>query len=564
MAGKVIVVRDVAGKDATNIDFFTRYFGEVADSLSLAAETLEEPALPDDLRAAADAVVLGFNETVRPATVGKLRRFVGAGGRLLVACRLAKGVDEIMGLRQTGTIVQRDALDPVLAGILPEPGRLPPAGDYTAFTRWLPYEAPVVELAGPGEVAARWAGEGGVARDEPAVVTTPAGVFVSYLWFRGGSPAQRNLLEGVFRALLPGRAIARRPDPAWRTDHPAPVPPKEHRGVWSHARGLFASGKNWDETCALLQARGVTDLYMLSAWPGAAFYESDLIPRAPHVAKYGDLLKQATDGAHSHGIRMHAWIVYWRMDLYADKALVARERAAGRLQVDRAGKPKDWYCPSDPDNRRKMADIACEIATRGVDGVMHDFIRLDGNDSCYCERCRRLFEERVGKKVDFPADVQEDGPLYDEWLDYRSAQISSVVEDVSRRVRLVNPKIVISAATLNKSMFRNARPELWRGFWNGGAGQDSGRWLEENWVDYICPMNYRMKDWEDMRNLASLQNALAPRRVYPGIGVAMGTYPGGDAARLAEMRDAVRAAGCAGSTLYVLDDDRLEFLPEWW
>ena len=256
---------------------FAKYFGEVADSLSLTTNAVEEAKLPDDLRAAADAVVLGFNATVAPATLKKLRAFVKDGGRLLVACRLPKGVDEIMGLKQTGTITQRDALDPELAGILPVEGKLPPAAKYAAFTRWAEYTAPIVELAGSGEVAAYWAKEGGAKRAEPAVVTTPAGVFVSYLWFRGGSPAQRDLLEGVFRALLPGKAIVRKPDPTWRAATPAPVPPNEHRGVWSHARGLFASGKNWDESCALLKDRGTTDLYMLSAWAGAAFYESDVI-----------------------------------------------------------------------------------------------------------------------------------------------------------------------------------------------------------------------------------------------------------------------------------------------
>ena len=209
---------------------FAKYFGEVADSLSLTTNAVEEAKLPDDLRAAADAVALGYNATVTPATLKKLRAFVKDGGRLLVACRLPKGVDEIMGLKQTGKITQRDALDPELAGILPVAGKLPPAAKYAAFTRWVEYSAPVVELTGPGEVVAHWAKEGGAKRAEPAVVKTPAGVFISYLWFRGGSPAQRDLLEGVFRALLPGKAIVRKPDPAWRTDKPAPVPPKEHAG----------------------------------------------------------------------------------------------------------------------------------------------------------------------------------------------------------------------------------------------------------------------------------------------------------------------------------------------
>ena len=550
---------------------FAKYFGEVADSLSLTTNAVEEAKLPDDLRAAADAVALGYNATVTPATLKKLRAFVKDGGRLLVACRLPKGVDEIMGLKQTGKITQRDALDPELAGILPVAGKLPPAAKYATFTRWVEYSAPVVELTGPGEVVAHWAKEGGAKRAEPAVVKTPAGVFISYLWFRGGSPAQRDLLEGVFRALLPGKAIVRKPDPAWRTDKPAPVPPKEHRGVWSHARGLFASGKNWDETCALLKGRGATDLYMLSAWAGAAFYESDVIPRAPHVAKFGDLVKQATDGAHKHGIRMHAWIVCWRLDQYADKALVERERAAGLLQVERNGTQQDWYCPSAPENRKKMADIACEIATRGVDGIHLDFIRFRDTRYCYCPRCRRLFEERLGKKVEkWPEDARWDGPLWEEWLAFRADQVSKTVEEASRRVRATNPKIILSAAVIRNTLFHKKHTERYKGTgrlryraW-AMMGQDSSLWLERNWVDYVCPMDYDCEGWKDMNELAALQNSVAPGRVYPGIGVAAWTYPGGDAAKLAEMQDAVRAAGCAGSTIYVLDDDRAEFIEKWW
>ena len=563
----------IAGGSATNRAdktemAFARYFCEVADSLSLTCRQTGEAQLPDNLRAAADAVVLGFNAKVAPATLARLRTFVKEGGRLLVACRLPKGVDKIMGLRQTGEINQRDALDPELAGILPEPGKLPPADRYAAFTRWVAYKAPVVELAGPGEIAAWWAKEGGARRSEPAVLATPAGVFISYLWFRGGSPAQRDFLEGVFRKLMPGKTIVRKPLPSWRTDKPAPVPPNEHRGIWSHARGLFASGKNWDETCALLKDRGVTDLYMLSSWAGAAFYDSKIIPHAPHVAKYGDLMKQALDGAHKHGIRFHAWMVNWRVNQYADKELVARARAAGLLQEDWDGNPQDWYCPSAPENREQAAAVACEIASRGVDGVMFDFIRYEGLRFCCCQRCRRLFKERIGNKdVKWPDDVKSAGcPYFDEWNSFRAEQISKTVEETSRRIRAAYPNVTISAAVFPSSLFRYKHPDKlktgWSTWWR--VAQDSALWLEKGWLDYVCPMNYGRKAWEDTRELAALQNGIAPGRVYPGIGLAGWTYPGGDAARLAELQDAIRAAGCAGSTIYVLDDDRAEFLEKWW
>ena len=413
----------------------------------------------------------------------------------------------------------------------------------------------MVALAGPGEIAARWAREGGAPREEPAVVVTPKGVFVSYLWFRGGSPMQRDLLEGVFRRLLPGKAIARKPDRVSKADDPAPVPPNEHRGIWCHARGLAASGKNWDETCALLKARGVTDVYVLLAWGGGAFYESKVLPVAPHVAKYGDQLKLLVAGAHRHGIRCHAWKVHWRIDHYADKELVARERAAGKLQVGIDGSLRDWYCPSDPENRAREAAVMEELAKSGVDGIHFDFIRFNTPRICFCPRCRSQFEAIIGRKIEKWPTYRlwpNDPDTRKAWLTFREDVISKTVEEASRRARAANPKITISAAVCALK-----REQSW-------IGQNAALWLDKGWVDYVCPMDYDCKDATEMRELAAQQNSVAPGRVYPGIGMAAWTYPGGDAAKLEEMRDAVRAAGCAGSTIYVLDDDRAEFVEKWW
>ena len=278
-------------------------------------------------------------------------------------------------------------------------------------------------------------------------------------------------------------------------------------------------------------------------------------------------MRQATEGAHKHGMRRHAWIVCWRVDQYADKALVERERAAGRLQVDMDGKPKDWYCPSFEENRRRTADIACEIASRGVDGVHLDFIRFDGQSCCYCPRCRSLFEEHISRKVEnWPTDTRWSGPCYEEWFSFRADLISKTVEETSRRVREANPAIVISAAVLRHSLFRHKHAKRLKLKYRPWAitGQDAALWLEKGWVDYVCPMNYRCNSWDDTRELAALQESVAPGRVYPGIGLSGWEYPGGAAARLAEQQDAIRAAGCAGSTVYVLDDDRMEYLEKWW
>ena len=541
---------------------YTKYFVDVADWLSLSCRVITEADLSDmwtvdDICKEAELLIIPCNDTIARYPAELIRSFAERGGRLLVANRLPKGIDVSLGVRQTGTFVQHDPLDPEFAGLLPVAGKLPPATRYAPVARWAgEYEVPVAVPRGEGEVLAYWAGECGAKRAEPAVVETPRGLFVSGLWFRGGNPMQMDFMEGLFRKALPGRTFARKQAKPWTMRH-AP-PPNEHRGVWSHARGLSSSGKNWDETCAFLKSRGLTDLYVLSAFGGGAFYASQVIPQTPHVAKYGDLLKQAIEGAHKHGLRCHAWKVNWRMDMYATSNQLAQARAAGKLQRSLNGNKFDWYCPTDPENQEREIAVMEELAKTGVDGVMFDFIRYNGQFMCFCDGCRQRFTERMGgAPVEWPKDVLQGQRLHREWVDFRADALSTVVREGARRVRRVKPGILVSACGQMLSLFVDG------GYATGvhyeKCAQATPRWLKEGWVDYICAMDYLEQTFGKLRETASRQDSVARGRVYPGIGMAAWIRPEGDTEKFKELLDAVRAAGCKGWCLYVLDDDRVEY-----
>ena len=83
------------------------------------------------------------------------------------------------------------------------------------------------------------------------------------------------------------------------------------------------------------------------------------------------------------------------------------------MAVDDAGRPfDDALCPSDPVTQSREIEAFVELAKTGVAGVQLDHIRQNGASSCFCPRCRALFEKSIGRTVaDWPKDVRKGDAL---------------------------------------------------------------------------------------------------------------------------------------------------------
>jgi uncharacterized lipoprotein YddW (UPF0748 family) len=121
---------------------------------------------------------------------------------------------------------------------------------------------------------------------------------------------------------------------------------KERRLVWSLESGIDDKG-DWEATAKYLKENGYTDIIVRLARGGIAFYESKIVPVSPKVKVEGDLLKKAVEACHRYGIKVHAWKVFWRLNMapqeYVDKAL-----KDGRVMYGRYGTPfcSHWQTPS--------------------------------------------------------------------------------------------------------------------------------------------------------------------------------------------------------------------------
>jgi len=281
----------------------------------------------------------------------------------------------------------------------------------------------------------------------------------------------------------------------------------EFRGVWLHTPyGVGDWG--WDKTCRILAESGFNAIVPNMLDAGRTSYPSRTLPVDPRVRERGNQLMQAVSAAHKYGLAIHAWKVNFNLGT-ADTAFVSRMRAEGRLQRDVDGAEVVWLCPSHPDNfDLEVASLLEVVRNYPVDGLHFDYIRYPNSRGCFCQGCRLRFETQTGHQVDaWPEDVTT-GDLAEIFQPWRRRQITRLVRTVSIKARRIRPAIQISAAVF--SDWPQTRLSI---------GQDWVEWIEEGYLDFVCPMDY-IPDTERFRRTVQRQVDWVGGRVplYAGIG----------------------------------------------
>ena len=304
-------------------------------------------------------------------------------------------------------------------------------------------------------------------------------------------------------------------------------------------RGICGDkSSNWERSVAELAKNGFNMLCVNFAWSGCADYSSAVLPPSAEMKERGDMLKPCLAACRRHGVELHAWKMFWRLGgKRCDPAEIAVARSRGAMAVDDAGRPfDDALCPSDPVTQSREIEAFVELAKTGVAGVQLDHIRQNGASSCFCPRCRALFEKSIGRTVaDWPKDVRKGDALGEKWLAFRADTVTDFVRRLSSRVRREAPGVKISAAVFNSP----ASDHL-------GPGQDWTRWCREGLLDIVCPMDYTASPLL-LKSMIDAQKAAAGRvEVVPYLGISL--WPKGvDRVRTAaEQIAVVRDAGLDG------------------
>ena len=285
--------------------------------------------------------------------------------------------------------------------------------------------------------------------------------------------------------------------------------PGEFRAFWCHS-AFGVQGLDWDEAIRRLADNGFNAIIPNMLWGGAAFYESKVLPVASQVASRGDQIRQCLAACRKYGVQMHVWKVDWNLGSAAPKYFVEKMRQMGRLQVSSQGKEEPWLCPSDPENQQlEIAAMVEVVRNYDVDGIHFDYIRYPDNDHCFCAGCKQRFQRVSGVTVtNWPEQVRADGPLRQQWLDWRRGNITTVVKSASEQARAINPKIKLSAAVFpNWAVDRD------------GVGQDWKLWCDKGYLDFVCPMDYTPSNNRFERLITQQLDWAGRTPCYPGIGV---------------------------------------------
>lgn len=284
----------------------------------------------------------------------------------------------------------------------------------------------------------------------------------------------------------------------------------EFRALWCHS-AFGISGWDWDKAIENIKKYKFNVVVPNMLWGGLAYYQSDVLP----VASGGDQIEKCLSACKKHNVEVHIWKVNWNLST-APADFVEKMRKEGRLQKDRFGNETRWLCPSNEENYKLELESMLEIVRKyDVDGIHFDYIRYPNNDNCFCDNCKRSFEESIGEKLNnFVVDALS--PAYiDRFIKWRSDQITRLVRDVSEQARKINPKIKISAAVFNDY------PSCVR-----SVGQDWKLWIDSGYLDFVCPMNYT-SDNDRFENMVNNQMSIVNNKIplYPGIGASAPGLP---------------------------------------
>ena len=342
------------------------------------------------------------------------------------------------------------------------------------------------------------------------------------------------------------------PAPAY-VPSPSPAPRSARAG---ELRGVWVSDTtklDWDSATENLHRAGFNTIFANLASGGAAFYpNSHALPSV--VPDVTDPVARGIDLAHERGLAVDAKQIVMFM-FKAPPAFQRQLLAANRVMRGPDGHPilqsgYTWLCPSVPANRALIGSSVTEMVKRyPVEGIQFDYIRFSEQPCCFCENCRREFEQSIGTRVrHWPADVLE-GPYVAKFNQWRQHEINEWIADLSSRARLVRPGIAVSAAVF--SDLERAKEE---------KGQDWKLWLDRGYVDYVCTMTYT-PDMHDFESKVRKEQMWASQRNKVVVGI--GSWKFDRMSQLTTQILMTRQLGAPGFVLFSYDDAAMRnFLPE--
>lgn len=480
------------------------------DRLEIDCQVLDDDSVASGKLAGFEMVILPMNPVLPAPAAAAIEEFVGRGGKLIVCGPLPGPLGRILGVKGTDGNTRPVDSGNAQAGVTEGTnGFYVPAAALTGADRETTDRMlfSMIRRLSPGAMRqlyerresdmGRDAGLAGSAALEEEIAknlkASPDGKEARKALAAARltlADAQRRAQSGDF---ADGAELLKRAEQEYLRSyvHSVPGKPGEIRLFWCNdPRGTDQGRDGWDSAVKSLARGGFNAVATVVRSGGWAVYESKLLPKSPAIRKRGgDLLAECVAAGKKHGVAVYAIITCYRLGgpgstFPEDKSLVEKLYQANRLHINTEGKlergrgGKEHLCPSNPDNQKLELESILEVARNyDVAGIILDYIRYVDVKHCYCDGCRRRFEEQYKLTVEnWPADVYT-GALKEQYRQFRRDNITSLVAAVSRGVRQIKPDVQVSAAVLTDGpLARDAFAQDWK------------LWLEKGYLDWANPM----------------------------------------------------------------------------
>ncbi|HEU4322358.1 MAG TPA: family 10 glycosylhydrolase [Roseiflexaceae bacterium] len=321
-------------------------------------------------------------------------------------------------------------------------------------------------------------------------------------------PRHRSRLLACLLAclLLPAAAPAR-PAAAQAT------PPV--RALWVDAQNPgFHSPAEVDELIQNAADGNINTLFVQMRRHGDAWYNRRSEPRAAALAGAPDFdpLADVLDKAHARGIAVHAWLVMAVSCPRNEPTRTSPQHLCAQ-HGPAAPDPERWTTATyageqlgEMDFGHPGAVVYTEALIQNLlgsypalDGIHYDFIRYGGQTYGY--NAVSLARFRAAYALPQTYRPRATDPAWSQW---RRDRITELVRRLYIRIKAINPRTQVSAATITWGGIGSYNPNDWP---NSAAYrqvfQDWPAWLNEGIVDFAVPMHYfsegdsRSRAWYD-------------------------------------------------------------------
>jgi uncharacterized lipoprotein YddW (UPF0748 family) len=254
--------------------------------------------------------------------------------------------------------------------------------------------------------------------------------------------------------------------------------------------------------------------------------------------------------AHAAGLRVHAWVDITRVTepgelpftrnhvvyQHPEWLMVPRAIAAELLDIDShnpdyLGRLARWtrtnadridglyISPLQPEAASHLAQVVRDLARRyALDGVYLDHVQFPAADFDYGVKSVAAFRTFMREQLPLAERERIDGveeidpfaypnELPNDWRLFRQSQLTALIARLRTTVKEARPEALVSAAVVSDAAVA-ARDNL----------QDWRTWLENGFLDALCPMATGSDAAQMQAQLAAVHELAADKPVWAGIG----------------------------------------------